>query len=134
MLSALVAALCTVSLAAPKADLVLEVAKTDAQRERGLMNRTQLPPHTGMIFVFDNDADVAFWMKNTLIPLDMVFVAANGQVRRIYANVPVVDPKLPDDRIPLEPGKAKYVIELAAGEAAADGIIEGTTFKIPPPC
>ncbi len=60
------------------------------QREQGLMDRTYVPEHTGMIFVFDGDAPVEFWMKDTLVPLDMIFVAADGTVRRVYANVPVV--------------------------------------------
>ncbi len=111
---------------APKATLTLEIARTEAQREYGLMNRHSLAPHTGMVFVFPTDAQVAFWMKDTLIPLDMVFVGHNGTVRKIFSDVPVVDPGLPDDKIPLETGRANYVIELAAHEAAADGIIVGT--------
>ena len=130
MFSALLAALTTVTVAAPKAELHLEVAQTAATREHGLMDRTSLPPHTGMIFVFPQDAGQAFWMKNTLIPLDMVFVGADGKVRRVYAGVPVVPRSLPDDRIPLENGVAKYVIELPAGEAARDGIVEGITLDL----
>ena len=106
---------------APHADLTLEVAHTEAQREYGLMNRAAIPPHTGMIFVFDHDEPVEFWMKDTLVPLDMIFVAADGTVRRVYANVAVVKPDLPDAEIPREPGTGKYVIELRSGEAAADG-------------
>ena len=134
MIATLLAALCTVQVTAPKATLTLEVAKTAQQREYGLMNRTSLAPHTGMLFVFDKDGDEMFWMKDTLLSLDMIFVGADGKVRQIYANVPVVDPKLPDDQIPLEGGQAKYVIELSAGEAAADGIISGSVLRIPPPC
>ena len=67
------------------------------------MDRTSLPPHTGMIFVFDGDGPIEFWMKNTLIPLDMVFVAADGTVRKV-SSVPVLPPGMPDAKIPLEPG------------------------------
>ncbi|HEY9085887.1 MAG TPA: DUF192 domain-containing protein [Candidatus Tyrphobacter sp.] len=120
------AALPTTVVIAPKARLLLETATTPAQRERGLMNRPSLPPHTGMLFVFDADGPVSFWMKETLIPLDMIFVAPDGTVRRVFARVPVVAPNTPDDAIPLESGSARYVIELTAGEAAQDGIVSGT--------
>lgn len=114
-----------VTLHAPKATLRVQVARTAEQRERGLMSVRHLAPHTGMLFVFDGDAPVAFWMKDTLISLDMVFISGNGTVRKVFARVPVVSPALPNDRIPLEQGTAKYVIELAAGEAAADGLRAG---------
>jgi uncharacterized membrane protein (UPF0127 family) len=131
MFSALLLALLPmVTVQAPKATLHLEVASTDAQREHGLMDRTHLGAHDGMIFVFAADAPVSFWMKNTLIPLDMIFVGQDGTVRRIYANVPVLPPNTPDDRIPLEPGTAKYVIELNAGEAERDGIVAGTKLDL----
>lgn len=126
----------TVVVHAPKAELTLEVARTAPQREHGLMNRTELAPHTGMIFVFERDAFVDFWMKNTLLPLDMIFIGADGTVRRVYANVPVLHPQPSDDRIPLEGAQAKYVIELGAGEAAKDGIAQGVKLDlhdVPPP-
>lgn len=122
--------LSTVSVHAPGADLTLEVARTASQREYGLMNRKQLSPHTGMIFVFDGDGPVAFWMKDTLVPLDMIFVGADGKVRRVFANVAVVSPKLADEKIPRESDVAKYVIELPAGEAAKDGIAAGVLLDL----
>ena len=79
-----------------------------------------------MIFVFEQDAPVEFWMKNTLVPLDMVFVAADGTVRTVAANVPVVPTDTPDDRIPRRDGTGQFVIELPANEAASDGIKTGT--------
>jgi len=120
----------TVVVHAPKADLTLEVARTDAQRERGLMNRTDIAPHTGMIFVFERDEFVSFWMKNTLVPLDMIFAGSDGTVRRVYANVPVLHPQPSDAQIPLEGAQAKYVIELHAGEAAKDGIADGVKIDL----
>ena len=126
----LAAALPTVVVHAPRADLTLEVARTDAQRARGLMDRTAVPPHTGMIFVFDTDAPVDFWMKDTLVPLDMIFVAADGTVRRVYANVPVLHGGIGDEAIPREDGTAKYVIELHAGEASQDGIAAGVKLDL----
>ena len=71
-------------------------ADTGAARELGLMYRQQLPDNTGMLFVFENDRPVEFWMKNTLIPLDMIFVGVDGTVRKVYENVATVSPSLPD--------------------------------------
>jgi uncharacterized membrane protein (UPF0127 family) len=130
LFSALLAAALAIVVHAPCADLHLEVARTAAQREYGLMNRTSLPPHTGMIFVFPADGEVAFWMKDTLIPLDMVFAGADGTVRLVDPNVPTVPAGTPDAQIPLESGTAKYVIELPAGEAARDGIAAGTKLDL----
>src|SRR5579884_2630008 len=81
-------------LRAPQANLHVQVAQTESQRERGLMSVRHLTPHTGMLFVFDRDSPVAFWMKDTLIPLDMVFLAPDGSVRKVFARVPVVSPDL----------------------------------------
>ena len=113
----------TIKVHAPKATLTLQVATTEDQRETGLMSVTHLSAHTGMVFVFDQDAPVMFWMKDTLVPLDMVFVAADGSVRSVAANVPVVPETTADNQIPTRGGTAKYVIELPAGEAQKDGIV-----------
>jgi uncharacterized membrane protein/uncharacterized membrane protein (UPF0127 family) len=119
----------TVTVHAPKATLTLQVAKSEDERETGLMSVTRLPAHTGMVFVFDEDAPVMFWMKDTLVPLDMVFLAADGTVRSVAANVPVVSETTPDDQIPRRSGTAKYVIELPAGEAQKDGIATGVQLR-----
>ncbi|MGA8534753.1 MAG: DUF192 domain-containing protein [Candidatus Tumulicola sp.] len=116
---------------APNATLRLEVATTPAQQQHGLMDRTVLAPHTGMLFVFDSDAPIEFWMKNTLVPLDMIFVAADGTVRTVFRNVATPLPNVSDDGIPREAGKAKYVIELGAGEAQRVGIATGVRLTIP---
>ncbi len=116
-------------LAAPHAQLRVQVARTQAQRERGLMGVHKLAAHTGMLFVFETDAPIEFWMKDTLVPLDMVFIRRNGVVRTVFANVPVVSPDAPDDRIPRRDGIAKYVLELPAGEAARDGFLYGVRIS-----
>ena len=126
----LVAALATIVVHAPKADLTLETARTEPAREQGLMDRAVLAPHTGMLFVFERDERVDFWMKDTLVPLDMIFIAGDGTVRRVFSNVPVVAPTLPDEQIPREGAPAKYVIELPAAEASADGIVEGVKLDL----
>ena len=126
----LAAALATIVVHAPKADLTLETARTEPAREQGLMDRAVLAPHTGMLFVFERDERVDFWMKDTLVPLDMIFIAGDGTVRRVFSNVPVVAPTLPDEQIPREGAPAKYVIELPAAEASADGIVEGVKLDL----
>jgi uncharacterized protein len=113
------------TLRAPNAVLHVQVARTEDERERGLMEVKKLAPRTGMLFVFDGDAPVAFWMKDTLIPLDMVFIAADGTVRKVFTNVPVVSASMPADRIPLEEARAAFVIELPANEAQIDGLHAG---------
>jgi uncharacterized protein len=120
----------TIDVQAPKATLHLQVAATEEQRELGLMSVTNLPVHTGMIFVFDQDGPVDFWMKDTFIPLDMVFVGADGRVRSVAAKVPSTQADTPDDQIPRRHGDAKYVIELPAGDASKDGITNGARLII----
>lgn len=122
--------LSTIAVQAPRATLTLQVAKTEDQRELGLMSVMSLPKHTGMVFVFDQDAPVEFWMKNTFIPLDMVFVGADGAVRAVAANVPSTTADTPDEKIPRRSATAKYVIELPAGEAAKDGIASGVHLDL----
>ena len=119
----------SVEMQAPKARLRLEIAQNEAARERGLMFRTKLAPHTGMLFVFERDDAVTFWMKNTLISLDIVFVGADGRVRSLSARVPATAADAPDAAIPRRSGHAKYVLELPAGEAALDGLRPGARLK-----
>lgn len=120
----------TITIAAPRAQLTLEVADTPEAREYGLMFRTSLAPHHGMIFVFSNDGQLGFWMKNTLIPLDMVFVRSSGTIDSIAADVPAS--KAGDDDVAQRAGHGKYVIELPAGEARRDGLHPGLRIAIPP--
>ncbi len=115
-----------VTLHAPHALLHLEVAATETTREYGLMNRTFLAPHTGMLFVFERDAEVTFWMKDTLVPLDMVFLSGSGRVRSVAAGVPASTADMPDAQIARRRAKARYVLELPAGEARRDGLRPGT--------
>ena len=115
----------SVSVRAPRATLHLQVADTPAKREFGLMYRHSLLAHTGMVFVFKTDALASFWMKNTLVPLDMVFIAPDGRVRRVFANVPASTLQTPDDKVARRDGEAKFVLELPPGEAASDGLEPG---------
>jgi uncharacterized membrane protein (UPF0127 family) len=82
-----------------------------------------------MVFVFPQDGDEQFWMKDTLVPLDMVWVSAQGIVTGIAINVPVVPLDTPDQQIPRRDGTGMYVIELPAGEAVPDGIRDGVRLR-----
>lgn len=121
--------LAMVTVHAPHAALRLEIAATESARERGLMDRNVLPPRTGMLFIFPDDGPVEFWMKNTRVPLDMVFVGRDGLVRSVADAVPVVPAQTPDGDIPRRRGRARFVIELPAGEAARDGLRPGVLLR-----
>ena len=98
----------------------VEVAATPQEQAYGLMNRSELAPDRGMIFPMDPPRDAAFWMKNTLIPLDMVFVRADGSIANIAADtVPLSLEPVPSD------GPVKAVLEIAGGRAAELGIKPG---------
>ena len=98
----------------------VEVARTEQQQQRGLMFRRSLPPRGGMIFPMAPPRPATFWMKNTLIPLDMIFIRADGTIARIAANTV---PESLDLVASGEPVAA--VLEIAGGQAAALGIADG---------
>ena len=104
----------------------VDLATNDAERSHGLMFRKQLGAYEGMLFDFYQEMPVSFWMKNTLIPLDMVFIAANGMVKHVHANaVPLSTDAIPS----LYPVRA--VLEINGGSAALLGIKPGDTVKHP---
>jgi uncharacterized membrane protein (UPF0127 family) len=111
--------------------LALAVANDERTRELGLMCVTRLRAQHGMIFVFDDDSVQEFWMKNTLVPLDMVWVASDGTVTHVAADVPASTRETPDESVARRRGRGRYVIELPGGEAAGDGIRTGVTFSLP---
>ena len=104
----------------------VEEALTQAQRERGLMGRKVLPPDHGMLFVFPATAPVSFWMKDTLIPLDMLFVRADGTIAGIVANAKPLSREI----IP-SPGPVRFVVELNGGRAAQIGAEAGDRVESP---
>jgi len=98
----------------------VEVARTPEEQQRGLMFRESLAPDRGMIFPYDPPQPVGFWMKNTLIPLDMIFIRADGTIANIAENtVP-----LSLDSVP-SAGDAAAVLEIAGGRSAQLGIKAG---------
>lgn len=103
----------------------LEVAKTPEQRSRGLMSRTELAPNLGMLFLFETTEPLSFWMKNTLIPLDILFLK-DGEVKQIATAVPC-----PTDPCPVYSSQTlvNQVLELPAGKTRALSIKVGARMS-----
>lgn len=98
----------------------VELAATPDQRELGLMFRQSLAPDAGMLFVYPSEQQVAFWMKNTVIPLDMLFIASDGRIRRI------VERTIPLSTTPIPSvDEVRAVLEVNGGTAARLGIKPG---------
>ncbi len=104
----------------------VEIARDDATRERGLMDRRYMAPDHGMLFEFDREAPVSFWMKNTYIPLDMIFISRSGVVTRIVANAEPLSERV----IPSGP-PCVAVLELNGGTAASIGLKVGDRIRHP---
>jgi len=102
----------------------VDMALNDIERARGLMFREKLGPYEGMLFDFHQEQPVSFWMKNTLIPLDMVFIAADGTIRHIHSNaVPLSTDAVPS-KFPV-----RGVLEINGGSAKLLGIKPGDKVK-----
>ena len=100
----------------------VEMARTSQQQAQGLMFRTELAPDAGMLFPFPSPKPASFWMKNTVISLDLLFVRADGSIESIAANA------TPYSLDPISSGEpVSAVLELAAGRAAQLGIKPGDT-------
>jgi uncharacterized membrane protein (UPF0127 family) len=103
-----------------RARFQVEIAATPAEQKRGLMFRQSLAPDRGMLFTYAKPQPAAFWMKNTLIPLDILYVAPNGRVLSIARNA------RPHDETPIASGGLILgVLEIAGGRAAQLGILPG---------
>ncbi|MCX7645986.1 MAG: DUF192 domain-containing protein [Rhodobacteraceae bacterium] len=108
------------------AAFTVEVADDAAERARGLMFRERLPASAGMLFVYERPQPVAFWMENTLIPLDMIFADAAGRVTKVHENA------VPRDRTPIPgEGEVLVVLEINGGLARAIGIAAGAELRHP---
>jgi hypothetical protein len=104
----------------------VEVADETAERARGLMFRETLDLGAGMLFVYDSPHHPQFWMKNTLIPLDIIFADMTGKVTRVHANA------IPQDLTPIDGGEGVgFVLEINGGLAEKLGIGPGTEFRHP---
>ncbi|MBP7898437.1 DUF192 domain-containing protein [Candidatus Gracilibacteria bacterium] len=123
-----------VALKDPQYIFQVEIARTDAELEKGLMYRTSMPANHGMLFVFKDDAARTFWMKNTLIPLDMIFVDYQGNVVSILPNVPPCElPENQSRNCPTYPSQkpSRYVLELNAGVSQQLGLHDGDKLFLP---
>ena len=103
----------------------VEVALTPEEHARGLMYRSRLDPDAGMLFVFDEPRVQRFWMKNTLIPLDMIFIGAD---RRIAGVVENAAPETETER--MVPARSLYVLEIGGGLSARLGIHAGELVEM----
>jgi uncharacterized protein len=104
----------------------VEVVDNDADRAKGLMHRRSLPEGTGMLFDFHREQDVSFWMQNTYIPLDMIFIRADGRIHRIAENtVPLSLEQVPSR------GPVRGVLEVIAGTSRKLGIAPGDRVAHP---
>lgn len=116
-----------------KAVVRAEVARTEAERQRGLMHRRYLAPTEGMIFVFEEPGHYPFWMKNTLIALDLFWLDRTGRVVSIAESLPPCGNKTEADFCPDYPPSATdalYVVETAAGFAKKHGVKVGDRVDI----
>ncbi|MDN5928037.1 MAG: DUF192 domain-containing protein [Hyphomicrobiales bacterium] len=103
----------------------IEIANTPQEQEQGLMYRQEMPDDHGMLFAFDHSEPLAFWMKNTPMPLDLVFVSSRGEVRAVRQGKPfstdIISPNAP----------VRFVLELKAGMAEKAGISDGVVMHHP---
>jgi uncharacterized protein len=106
--------------------LQVEIANTPNERQAGLMNRSSLGADAGMLFVFPSDTKASFWMKDTLIPLSIVFVKADGSI----VHIEDMEPQTQTNHYSTEP--YRYTIEANQGWFAAQGISVGDKAMVPP--
>jgi uncharacterized membrane protein (UPF0127 family) len=105
--------------------LNVELARTEAEKERGLMYRTQMPEAQGMLFSWNSQEPRTFWMHNTCIPLDMMFIARDGTITGILEQVPTLN-----DEPRGVPCAAAYVLEVNAGWSRSHGVKPGTVVHV----
>jgi hypothetical protein len=116
----------TTTMQVGRSSFTLEIADTDPTRTRGLMRRDSMPRDHGMIFVFPDARPQAFWMKNTRIPLDIIYLDAGGKVVSCHTMKPYDLATTPSA------APAKYAIELNAGVVAETGVKPGDVLVVPP--
>lgn len=106
-------------------EFTIEIADSNAERSRGLMYRQDLPKMRGMLFVFEDTRRVAFWMKNTPLPLDLIFIGEDGRVRTIGRGEPFSEAPI------AAAGPVRFVLEVHQDTAAALGISAGDRLRHP---
>lgn len=109
-----------------KARFTVEVADNASERSKGLMGRMSMPMGSGMLFVYHRTQPVSFWMRNTMIPLDIIFLDEDGVVVRVHHNA------IPFDETPIPSiAPSRYVLEVNGGLAKALGITAGSELRHP---
>jgi len=104
----------------------VEIVDNDADRAKGLMYRKELPEGSGMLFDFHRDQEVSFWMQNTYIPLDMIFIRGDGQILRIEENTMPLSTRMIPSR-----GAVRAVLEVIGGTSRKLGIAPGNRVASP---
>ena len=115
----------TVILTVNGHEIIAEVADSADERATGLMNRKTLPENHGMLFVFDTDSQVSFWMKNTLIPLSIAFISSDGTIRQIEDMEPESLASTVSDR------HVRYALEMNQGWFEENGVGPGDVLSVP---
>lgn len=104
----------------------VELARTDADRSRGLMHRKSLPAGRGMLFDFERDQMVSMWMRNTYISLDMIFIRRDGTIARIAENTEPLSERIISSGVPV-----RAVLEVIAGTSRRLGLVPGDRVAHP---
>lgn len=107
--------------------VTVELARTSDERQRGLMFRTALPEGHGMLFVFDAEQPLSFWMKNTLLPLDILFFDDAGMVVSSASMTPCTADPCP---VSVSSGPARYALEVPAGFVERHRVAAGWTLSL----
>jgi uncharacterized membrane protein (UPF0127 family) len=103
----------------------IEVARSEEEKARGLMHRRSLGEHSGMIFVYEADEHLSFWMKDTTLPLDLVFLSRDGEILEVEQPKPLSLKPVTSARA------ARYALELPAGSLRRLGVVPGDRVRLP---
>ena len=106
-------------------NVVVRIADTPEKIQKGLMFVTDLPENEGMLFLFNQEDDHYFWMKNTLIDLDIIYLSSQGNITQLYERVPRTYTYTPEHEIPVVLGRGQYVLEVPAGTITRQNLKEG---------